>query len=526
MKNRTGWIFFILLISTLFYDIGNLDGLRQGTEGFYLLISQEMYEASSYLSPRIYGDFHWSKPPLQFLYPMPFYAVFGGSYLLWSRVSVLLFSLIICFLISLWYENQLKRNWHEAFSFLLIGFYFLKYSRIFMLEASLCYLTTYGALLAYSFLQKKSKVFPIASSVVTGLSVLIKGPVSLAMIYPSLFIITFFKKLSWKKLFTYYILAFVIGSIWFFLSYLEHGTEFFNYFFIRENLGKFNAKRYPISTVVQGLFVYAFPTFLFLIPVLKKKFTLSNIRENSFNFYALLSFCFFFFLWFLPRQKSHHYAVPSIPIISLFICYNFFELKTDIRNKAYQYSNMIGSLFMITGAMALALIFYFKDSLNVENSSMAFSGAFFLFGFWTYSKKIRYLSFPILRLIVPQLLFWVFLIPLGVLPAVPNKVEALLQKTNQQIFVDYRKPFFVKEALNKEILFFPGDGLKSHEIKSQDYVYIQEERFKILPGNEEFKPLLRWKVWKRGSRLKAILKAVKNQDLTSLQEFYTLVQKQ
>lgn len=526
MTKKTATYFFILLLIILFYDIGNLDGLRQGTEGFYLLISQEMYEAGTYLSPRIYGDYHWSKPPLQFLFPMPFFKTFGGSYLLWARVSILLFSLSLCFLISFWYEENLKRNWHEAFGFLLVGFYFMKYSRIFMIEASLSYLSTYGLLLAYSWLKKPSnKKSLLLSSLVTGASVLTKGPVSLAMINPPLFLITFLRKLSWKKLFSFYALSFVFGSLWFLAMYAEHGNAFFEYFFVRENLGKFNARSYPISRVIQGLFVYSFPAFLFLIPILKNK-TSSFFKRNDFNLFACISFCFFFFLWFLPKQKSHHYAVPSIPLLLLFISFNFFNLKKGIRNKSLRIASLFGSAFMAIGGCALGSIYLLKDSLNLNETSLHLTGALFLFGFWTYSSRFKEFSFPILRLLVPQILFWIFLIPLGVLPAVPNTVIEKLQKTKSEVFVDYRKPFFIKEALNRDIQFFPKEGLGSDQIQPKDFVYIQEEKFKGHPQNGSFETVLRWKVWKRGNRIDAITKALLNRDLRPLQEFYTLVQKQ
>lgn len=523
MNNKTAYIFFTFLILILFFDLGNLDGLRQGTEGFYLLISQEMFEASEFLTPRIYGEIHWSKPPLQFYYPMPLFAVFGGSYLLSARISILIFSLFTCFLISQWYEENLKRNWHECFAFLLLGFYFLKYSRIFMMEASLCFLTTLGLLKAYSFLKANNQKGLISSSLYAGASVLIKGPVSLAMIYPPLFIYSFLMKKSFKKLTLFYVLSFLIGSIWFLISYNRYGQEFFHYFFIRENLGKFNAKNYPITSVIQGLLIYSLPTILFLIPIIKEKKT--KIFKNEFSIFAAISFCFFYFLWFLPKQKSHHYAVPAIPILSIFISFHFFELRDSIKRKVFSIANIVGSVFIAFSILTIGIIYFFRDSLAIDENSHYFAGCFFLLGFWTYSKRIKLFSFSILRLIIPQVLLWVFILPLGVLPAVPGRVIDEVQSRQYSVFVSYRKPFFIKEAMQREINFLPLDGLKSDEIKNGDVVFMSEKDFIASPQRQEFKTLFRWKVWKRGSRANAILDAIKNRDLGSLQEYYTLVQK-
>jgi 4-amino-4-deoxy-L-arabinose transferase-like glycosyltransferase len=526
MKKTVSNIFFILIVGLLFVDIGNPDALRQGTEGFYLLISQEMYEANDLLTPRVYGDFHWSKPPFQFWLPMPFYYVFGNDFLLWGRVSILIFSLVCCFLISLWYEKELKRNWFEVFGLLLCPLYFIKYARIFMMEMALAYLTTLCALYFYSYVKKNKTSTLLVGSLFGALSILVKGPVSLIMLTPPIGLLSLKKERSFpSKAFFFLSLATVFGSLWFLLSYLRFGNEFFQYFFIRENLGKFNAKNYPISSVIQGLFIYSFPVFLLIIPIFK------NLKKKVFkadvNLYLTACFCCFYFLWFLPKQKSHHYAVPAIPVLIIFISYNFNEYCSNLRSFYSKLLSLIGHFLFGLGLFILALLYIFKESLALPNAQFYLMGSFFCLALWSHLNKRIYKKLFFLKYILPFIFLWQFLLPLGALPTVPYKVSNLVSKHIQNentLFVSYRKPFFIQESLNQEIVMLKNDNPLSDEVKSGDLIFLgrghQSEQ--KLPGLEV---LHRWKVWKRGVGFAHVAKALEARSLSSLQETFSLVKK-
>ncbi len=516
------YFFFFLILSLFFYDLGNINGLRQGTEGFYLLISQEMYNAGDLLTPRIYGDYHWSKPPFQFWLPMAFFKLFGGSYLYWARFSILTFSFLCLLIISRWYEDELKRNWHEAFLALLVPFYFIKYARIFMMESALTLLSTLGALYLYSYLKRNKSFHLIFGAIFTGLSVLVKGPVSLVMIAPPLFVFCLYSKKSSLKFFKYMVLSTFLGSLWFLASYFRFGDEFFNYFFIRENLGKFESKSYPMRHVLQGLIIYSFPIWL-LIPGFYKKLK-GEFFKKDINLFFLLTFGCFFFLWFLPKQRSHHYAVPSIPLLCLFVIYNFHE----VQGKGFRYFSFIAKPFyVLIGIFGILLgaLYFFREDLALIQSQQYFLGAFFVLGLWTYLNQREKVTYPFLRFVLPLQLLWLFLLPIGILPVVPNDIASIINQTSQDVFIRYRKPFFVMESVEKEVKLLPPKGLGSSSIKSGDIVFINEQTFKNDPNSREFSPLKRWKVWIRGSRAKDILGALRQGSLKPLQEFYTIVQK-
>lgn len=522
MKLKINYLFFFIILGVIFVDIGNPDAIRQGTEGFYLLITQEMFEANDLLTPRVYGDFHWSKPPFQFWLPMPFYYLFKENFLLWGRVSVLIFSILCCFLISFWYEREFKRNWHEAFGLLLCPLYFIKYSRIFMMEMALTYLTTLSALYFYSFFKSAHHKDFIAGSLMGALSVLVKGPVSLVMLTPPILGLTFYKKpIQIKKAFFFLALTTMFGSIWFLLSYIRFGDDFFHYFFIRENLGKFNAKNYPISSVIQGLFIYSFPVFILLWPIFRN---LKKVQlKCKINVFLILCFCFFYFLWFLPKQKSHHYAVPAIPILILWISYNFNEHLKELRPKFLKIFVGIGNTIFAIGFFILSLIYYFKDSLALNNARFYLMGAGFCLALWSHLLKSKDHPLRYLKFIIPFIFLWQFLLPLGILPTVPSKVASFISG-DTKLFVSYRKPFFIGEALNKEIEILKDDNPSSSVLKSGDFIFVGRPHVaKRL--NEDFTILHQWKVWKRGTKIPQIMQAIKVRDITVLQDKFLLVKK-
>ena len=148
--NDKRFVFAISIITILFFyswDLGNLDGIRQGTEGFYLQISKEMYNSSSFLTPLYRGANHWSKPPLHFWNAMPFYKLFGGASIFAARFSVAILSVWGLFLLSNFFYRQknIKKYYSVFFFASTLGFF--KYSRIYMMEIPLTLFTVLASLL-------------------------------------------------------------------------------------------------------------------------------------------------------------------------------------------------------------------------------------------------------------------------------------------------------------------------------------------------------------------------------------------
>ena len=82
-KKYISLVLVLLIFIFLLGQLGNLNAIRQGTEGFYLQISNEMYASKNYLTPTYFGENHWSKPPLQFWFAQLFYKLFNSNQLVY-----------------------------------------------------------------------------------------------------------------------------------------------------------------------------------------------------------------------------------------------------------------------------------------------------------------------------------------------------------------------------------------------------------------------------------------------------------
>ncbi len=512
------YFLIIIFIVLYFFDISNPDAIRQGTEGFYLLISDEMYLMNSYLTPIIHGDHHWSKPPLHFWLPIPIFHFFTENFILAARVSISLLSLGLSFLISRWYQANLQRNWQEAFIFLIIPIYFFKYSRIFMMEMPLTLFSTLTALYYFSYLKNSRLKYLILGVFFATCSVLIKGPVSLVFIIPGCFIYTIMKKEKVFNFFNFFILSTAFSSIWFLMSYFEHGMEFFDYFFIRENLGKFQSKRYPITSVIQGLIIYSFPIWIFLIPIYKK-FKRKLPKRDEITFITI-NFIFFYFIWFLPKQKSHHYAVPSIPLLALAISYYFNELSKQTKKLWTARVNRIYTAFIIILIPIFLLILKIGNTTN----QTYITGSLFIFALWFNKKILKDSLFSRLRPILFLCLIWNFISPQLYLPLIPQKaVKVLAMKKSKELFVDFRKPFFVEQAAGRKIITTNSDNGNYNKLKSGSLLFtssnLASKRLKI-----GYKVLSTWKIWKRGINISDAYSAITSENLSSIQDDYLILE--
>jgi 4-amino-4-deoxy-L-arabinose transferase-like glycosyltransferase len=456
---------------------------------------------------------------------MPLYGIFGHSFLLLGRLSILLLSLICSFWISQWYERELKRNWIEAFFFLVTPLYFIKYSRIFMMEMPLTYLSVLGALYFYSYLNGSRKADLLLATTLAGLSVLIKGPVSLLMIFPGCFFFSLTKKREgFIKFFYFSLFSTLLGSLWFIASTVKYGQSFIDYFFIRENLGKFASKNYPARSVIQGLFIYSFPVNLLAIAIWSER---KKIKLKSETIFLIINFVFFFFLWLLPKQKSHHYAVPSIPLMCLIFSYYFFSIRKNLRTKAFKVFDFLHHGLVLVCVFLGSLLFYFQEFLVFNDSNLYFSGALSCIGLWTFLRKKPLNKAYLLSFLIPFILLWQFILPLGFLPIVPSRVvEELRINPNSNLFVSHRKPFFIFEASEKEGLIVSSEVLNDPRIEQGDYVFLSERALSDQKDNAiGYKVVTEWNSWKRGVSLKTVLEALKAKDLKMVQTGYRLVLK-
>jgi 4-amino-4-deoxy-L-arabinose transferase-like glycosyltransferase len=529
MTLKKEYSFLIPLLPFLFWliDLGNVEAIRQGTEGFYLQVSKEIFQLKSWLVPMYLKQPHWSKPPLHFWLPQPFFIITGGASIFLSRLSILISTIGLSFLIDRWAVKNLQFQKYLLFFVMLASVGFLKYGRIYMMEMPLCLLTAYGSLLFFDFLNdKKSKTLFLAI-LVTAAANLIKGPVSFVMNFGGVFIFLAYEYYKEKELplkhFLFWTMGSVfIGSIWYLSCYLSFGSQFIDYFFLRENLGKFQSKSYPIRSVINGLLIFSLP-WTFFIPVAFNKNLLSKLWSEKVNRFLIFHFIFFFILWMIPSQRSHHYAMPAQPFFLMILTLLVFRYK-DLASKKWLSLSFKGVIFLFsffTLLLLLSLLFteVRTDLISLFRVVIGIS----LLGFCLYSLfkhrenllRTATLSFLAMGYI------WILFAPVFYLPTIPTNVIDRVNK--EQVSVIFNKPYFLSELLGKDVRVLNPSLIQADRQNPKKHYIMSQLMYEQHHLKSFLKIQSTWPIWRRGNKFKDIIHAFSEMSLVSLQQNMVLL---
>jgi 4-amino-4-deoxy-L-arabinose transferase-like glycosyltransferase len=503
-----------------FWGFWDVNAPRQGTEGFYLQILKEMSLRGEWITPFHHGLPHFSKPPLHFWLALPLAHIPGLGIMAAGRLTILIFSLALLWPLSTVLSRKMNLSRFSLFIFLAANLGFIKYSRIYMMEMPLALLGTLAFFLLYESLCEKRSFWP--ASIALGLATLVKGPISLVMTAIS---IAFFYILRWKfpkrdewglgiKFFT---AALLVASPWFIACFFIHGDAFISYFFFRENAGKFSSANYPLSVLFQGLFIFTLPWVLFPLFSLKKfahNFKRSFDNEDHFSKFLIAGFIGHFFIWLIPSQRSHHYAMPA----AFFFMALILSGCTNLLSKDEVVSKTRGAVAVIFATLISALLvieFQFNQFgwLPIIATGMSLIATIIAF---FYRKNFENFTLTIL---LASLILWNITVPFYALPLVPNRIVELVPES-AEISTRFRKPLFVSEVFGRNVEAITPDqllervskGQKQYFLTSENELRALEERGVIIAR------IANWEVWKRGSRAAQITNALKRGDLSDLKE--------
>lgn len=517
-------IFLFLATIVVFFNLGHVGVPRQGTEGFYLKILSEMSTNNSYLTPLYLGLPHWSKPPMHFWIALPFNEVFGLNSITAGRLGVLLFSFLALYLSSTILSCYLKFSKANIFFYFLASFGVLKYFRIYMMEIPLSLGIFLTALYYFDFLQTRKKKTLLISILWGSFVFLVKGPISLAICGLSFFAFHLYE--SWRNkwkwaglkssaltLSIYSLSTMALSSFWFIAEFSKFHMEFFNYFFLRENFGKFTSQTYSPIVLFQGLGMFALPWIFFI----SKDFRgLSKKLNSSFHSFIFITFLVSFFIWFIPSQRSHHYAMPAL-FFFLVILLQGFELQLDsFFSKVYKRSAIcLIALLALTATTSFTVIFvhqYYFLAL-----SLLLIGSFSLFYFFREPNTLRFAqSFFVLFTIL-----WYGLIPELSLPPLSDKALTFLNSVDNStpIYVVHRKPFFIEEYAQRKIEVIDPVQITEKLGATPSVVIFPTNQAPALDSSLVHS---QWPTWRRGIKFKEAIQALGSRNFSHLYEYYTL----
>ncbi len=505
-----------LTISLFFYlfDIGNVAGLRQGTEALYLQISKEMFETPSFITPLFHGLPHWSKPPMHFWIPFPLYFIFKSTALEMARGSIAILTILSSCHFAYWLQKRFQISLITTLAIFLGCLGMIKFGRTYMMEIPLTLLTASSTLMFYDYILEKKKNLLIASSILLACAILVKGPVALVMSAGGIVLFSSIKSYQNKKIWNlrpitlYMSISLLLSSIWFIVAYVIHGEEVIEYFFLRENLGKFAQMNYPARKIFQGLLLYSVP-WIFILPTIFKQ---KHLLKNEPFLYLLINFIFFFGIWFIPSQRSHHYAIPALPFFLSILAITTSNIKLNTE-RALLLIPVLMLTILLLAISPLIPITTWQIYLNIFLTISTLITIYFV-------KEKRYISYWLISINI--LWLWTISVPTFYLPNFPGKYIPLTKNGN--VAFASTRTYFYEQVLGTKVIPIGTEKFENFlETNGNVAIVYESQDFEIDPS--KFETLATWKKWIRVITVNDILNAYKALDINKLQENIYLIKK-
>ncbi len=342
-------ILAVLVFFTILFGIGGVP-LLDPDEPVYAETAREMLQTGDFLSPRIFGDYWYDKPPMYYWLVAISQAIFGDNEFA-ARFPA---SLMACGTAFMTYVattkllNEKAGFWSAVVLTTCVQFFYMGKAAV--TDTTLLFFMT-GAL--FAFMHEKYWLMYIAMALAT----VTKGPIGIVFPGAIIFLYLVFNG-NLDRIFRMHVirgllLYFLIASPWYYAMYTVHGMEFINTFLGFHNITRFttpeHANRvtfwYYFPVVILGMFPW---TGLLGLAVL------SSIRDSRIDemrkllfFHVWWAFVFVFFT--ICQTKLVSYILPMFPALAVIIGWYIARLiaKMRYRTTFYSWIACSGILFVL-----------------------------------------------------------------------------------------------------------------------------------------------------------------------------------
>lgn len=333
MNKKYGVILILaILMVHLFWGIGSI-ALLDPDEPVYAETAREMIEYNDYLSPRIFNEYWYDKPPMYYWLVAGAQHIFGDNEFS-ARFPSALFGCLT--LISMFLGvKKIFNNDVAYWSVIVLGscieFFYLAKAAV--TDMTLLFFMT-SAILA--FLNKKYFLLYIFM----GLGTLTKGPIGLvfpgAIIFLYMLVTSRWNLLKEMKL-QYGILIYALIAVpWNYLMYQVHGQIFIDTFFGFHNITRFTTAEHPTRVLwwyyIPVLLVGLFPWVGSFFSSLKASITDSTSKDMKMLLFINVWWIFVFLFFSVAKTKLVSYIFPLFPPISILIAWNLVRLNGVYQN--------------------------------------------------------------------------------------------------------------------------------------------------------------------------------------------------
>lgn len=384
------FVVMITLIMT-FFNLGGIP-LLDPDEPVYAETPREMLECNDFISPRIFGEFWYDKPPMYYWLVAGAFKIFGVNEFAARFPSAVLS--IACTLVVYFFGRKFfsERAGLTA-SFILatsLEYFYLTKAAVTDITLTLCFTV---ALL--SFLDKKYYLFYLFSS----LAVVTKGPIGILFPCSILFIYFLvsrnFSELKKMHIPTGLCLFSVVAFPWYFIMYHLHGNAFIDTFIGFHNITRFTSPEHPegvlwyyyFPVVIAGFF----PWSALLFQSLRASF-LESGRNHSILLFLNVWSLFIFLFFTISRTKLVSYILPMLPPLAMVVAWYIDHAIQQYRpQRQYMWIIFLASMTaVLTAAMYYGCKYMPELSYGVIISSVILLSTTVVSGFFIWQKQIMH----------------------------------------------------------------------------------------------------------------------------------------
>ncbi len=324
------WLLWLCVIAALI-DLQAF-GLTDLDEGFYASVAWEMRESGDWRTPTLGGAPWFEKPPLLYWLMTLSMRLFGETEFAVRLPSALMYALTI--LLIVWWGNRRLGQGAGDWGALLFALSPLSLilARLAITDMTLAFLLT---LTLIALWETRGWLWSVLGGVALGLSILTKGPFGLGLM--GLLYLWNAKTLHARGLrFRWVAFALVTALLtalpWYGGVYLQHGSEFFNEFVVKQNLLRFAGgdtahsvlpliQRGEVWSVLGGVAVYLlfYVVVLWLggLPMAGYASALWRGEDDALRRYLQRWAWLVFGLFTLSFTKLPAYIFPMFPALAL-----------------------------------------------------------------------------------------------------------------------------------------------------------------------------------------------------------------
>ncbi|MDO4178619.1 MAG: glycosyltransferase family 39 protein [Phascolarctobacterium sp.] len=345
-------IVFCVAVATLFWGIWGVP-LLDPDEPVYAETAREMIEFKDFLSPRIYNEYWYDKPPMyywlvaiaQYIFGFNEFAARFPAALMASATSVMVY------VGGAKLFNERAGFWASLVLTSCIQFFYMGKAAV--TDTTLLFFMT-GALL--SFIHKRYWLMYICMALAT----LTKGPIGIvfpgAIIFLYILCMGRLDEILRMHVIRGLLLYFLIAAPWYYAMYTVHGMEFIDTFLGFHNVTRFttpeHANRvtfwYYIPVVILGLFPW---TGLFVLSI-RSSIGESRVDDMRNLIFLHIWWAFVFLFFTVCKTKLVSYILPMFPAMAMVIGWYIAWVESKTRYNKVLWSWIFGSgiMYLLLGA--------------------------------------------------------------------------------------------------------------------------------------------------------------------------------